>query len=711
MPETPQPRRAAAALALGLTAAVVIGVYLSVPDDPLRRRLVVTLIDAVAWFMGGVVLLSMREGIGARSSRAVGLTFLIGSAVIGLVFVSGITGSEVEPGYADLLFLLPLVTLIGGFRSEIKHHVPPGDRRELATDAALIVCALMTAGYVLIRPAEATSDVSASAVTFALVTAFLVATYPALAIWIPTRAHVARAVVFAGLGAAVLTFGWQWTHMTYDATDAAIELPIALSPLAVVATYLVIRPAKKLPRPSRFARPILTSVTVIATCAALLITGVLAESRGLTVLQTGLFIGVLAIAVAVRIIANQITVTQASESVRRALGQKEMALADTDAALERVRETNETLKSSEEHLRLVFDAAVDGIIELDVNDVVMRTNEAFCQMVHLDRETVIGQRWQALTASLDGADARFAELPSAGQAQLERSDGTPLYLESRVSEIPTNPPRRLVLIRDVTPGKAADQTIRSLLKFLQEKDEDRTSLLRRTNSAIESERNRIARDLHDGPVQGVSAASLSLEAALLMIGAGDVERGVDVLSKVRKELADEADALRSLMSGLRPPVLEERGLIPALREAVTRFGIEQSVETDLVGTLPRPMSSDLETLAYRVVQEALTNAAKHARAGRVVVSVETTATSLRVEVEDDGRGFDSAMTREFLRQGRVGLASMRERVELANGTFVIRSNPGRGTSIVATLPVDPAPEAREGAREGSTSLPGRRPAS
>ncbi|MBA3363933.1 MAG: hypothetical protein H0T07_05975, partial [Actinobacteria bacterium] len=325
MPETPQPRRAAAALALGLTAAVVIGVYLSVPDDPLRRRLVVTLIDAVAWFMGGVVLLSMREGIVARSSRAVGLTFLIGSAVIGLVFVSGITGSEVEPGYADLLFLLPLVTLIGGFRSEIKHHVPSGDRRELATDAALIVCALMTAGYVLIRPAEATSDVSASAVTFALVTACLVATYPALAIWIPTRAHVARAVVFAGLGAAVLTFGWQWTHMTYDATNAAIELPIALSPLAVVATYLVIRPAKKLPRPSRFARPILTSVTVIATCAALLITGVLAESRGLTVLQTGLFIGVLAIAVAVRIIANQITVTQASESVRRALGQKEMA--------------------------------------------------------------------------------------------------------------------------------------------------------------------------------------------------------------------------------------------------------------------------------------------------------------------------------------------------------------------------------------------------
>jgi PAS domain S-box-containing protein len=692
MRNTSSSRRLRATVALSITALVVLGVYLAAPDDSDRRPLVVNLVDAVAWFMGGVVLLVMREGKVAGSARMVGFTLLIGSAVIGVVFVSGL-GSAVEPGVADMLFLLPLLPLAIGFRSEIRRHVPIGDRRELATDAALIVSAFMAGAYVLIRPIEASASVSASAVTFSLLTAFLLATYPALAIWVPTRAHIARGSVFAILGGAILAFGWQWTHRMHDATNAAVELPIALAPLAVVATYLVIRPADRLPKPSRIAKPILTSVAVIAACGTLLVTGVFGEVRGLTPVQTGVFIGVLAIAVAVRIIANQITVTQASESVRRALGQKEAALAETDAALDRVREANETLRRSEEHLRLVFDAAVDGIVELDADDVVVRANEAFCRMVHLDRSTVEGQPWHALAASLDGADQRFGDLPSAGQAQLERSDGAPIYLESRVSEIPMDPPRRLVLIRDVTPGKAADQTIRSLLKFLQEKDEDRTSLLRRTNSAIESERNRIARDLHDGPVQGVSAASLSLEAALLMIGAGDADRGVEVLSKVRKELADEADALRALMSGLRPPVLEERGLMPALREAVTRFGIEHGVDTELVGTLPRPLSADLETLAYRVVQEALTNAAKHARANRVVVSVEATATSLRVEVEDDGRGFDSGMMREFLRQGRVGLAGMRERVELANGTFVIRSNRGRGTSIVATLPVDVPAEA------------------
>jgi signal transduction histidine kinase len=256
--------------------------------------------------------------------------------------------------------------------------------------------------------------------------------------------------------------------------------------------------------------------------------------------------------------------------------------------------------------------------------------------------------------------------------------------------IPTDPPRTLVLVRDVSAAKVADQTIRSLFQFLQDRDEDRTRLLRRSNAAIEQERNRIARDLHDGPVQGVSAASLSLEAALLMIKAGDVERGTDVLVKIREELAGEADALRRLMAGLRPPVLEERGLIPALRETLSRFGIETGVVTSFEGELKRTVPRDVETLAYRLVQEALSNVGKHAEAATVTVLVTADGSQLRVEIEDDGRGFETHRARDFLRSGRVGLASMRERVELASGTFTLRSTPGRGTVVTALIPVDEA---------------------
>jgi signal transduction histidine kinase len=219
--------------------------------------------------------------------------------------------------------------------------------------------------------------------------------------------------------------------------------------------------------------------------------------------------------------------------------------------------------------------------------------------------------------------------------------------------------------------------------------------MRRTNAAIEAERNRIARDLHDGPVQGVSAASLSLEAALLMIKAGDLDDGLDILNKIRQELSEEADNLRRLMSGLRPPLLEERGLVPAIRETLSKFGHEQSVDTDFTSSVPVEVPADLETLAYRIVQEALSNAGKHAQAANLSVSIEADAGQLRIEIADDGVGFDSAQSRDYLRMGRVGLASMRERVELANGTFMVHSNPGRGTTILATLPLSATTATRE----------------
>jgi signal transduction histidine kinase len=390
----------------------------------------------------------------------------------------------------------------------------------------------------------------------------------------------------------------------------------------------------------------------------------------------------------VRILANQFATAQARSEARDALEHRERALREADRALGREREANETLRSSEEHLRLVFDAAADGFVELDERNVIVRANEAFAWMVGLDRSMVEGRSWDALTGIVQGGGPSFQQLPETGQGEIRRAEGQPLYLESRISNVPTLPPRRLMLVRDVTAAKVADRTIRSLFQFLQDRDEDRTRLLRRTNAAIEQERNRIARDLHDGPVQGVSAASLSLEAALLMIKAGDVDRGLEVLTRLRGELAGEADALRRLMAGLRPPVLEERGLMPALRETLARFGTDLGVATEFTGHLDAEIPGDLETLAFRVVQEALTNIAKHADASRVTVHVSSEQEHLRIEVEDDGTGFETERARDFLRSGRVGLASMRERVELASGTFAVRSTPGRGTAVMATIPLD-----------------------
>jgi two-component system sensor histidine kinase DegS len=252
------------------------------------------------------------------------------------------------------------------------------------------------------------------------------------------------------------------------------------------------------------------------------------------------------------------------------------------------------------------------------------------------------------------------------------------------------------MIRDVTASKTAEQTIRTLFQFLQDRDEDRTRLLQRSNTAIEAERNRIARDLHDGPIQGVSAASLSLEAVKLMMEAGDTLRALDTVKKICEELGEEAFNLRRIMSDLRPPLLEQRGLIPAVRELCEKWQSETEVPVQVIADAHGIVPSDLETLAYRVVQEALSNVKKHAGATEVTVRIEASGGSLRVEAKDNGSGFDPEDARQFLRAGKVGLASMRERAELAGGTLTVKSAPGTGTSVTATLPFEVLATAPQG---------------
>ncbi len=694
-PVTRQFRAGAGALLLVAMAAVIAARLLPTPGTT-AALVLPNVAVAVSGFISAGVIASANRFHRWNGHRA----FVFASFILGLTGVAfsllAASGRVVDTlGQTNLLFLLFLPPLFYALRAELLDHFPRRERAEFAADVLLATASLTAIIYLIIVPPTAGPAAEASAALWAVLAATQVAMFFSLMLWAPTREHVGLALSFALGAVAASGFGWEWAKGSFTVASPVVTTSAALSVLGLAATAAYLRRDSRTQRTDRRARPPIGNGSVIVACAALVTVAIMHGRDEISGSQEVVMIAALGLGVTARVIMSQAKITVAHRETRTALAAKELALHEADQALDRVREANETLRQSEEHLRLVFEAAVDGIVELDVHDIVLRANDAFCSMVGLDRAVVEGQPWTALAAAIDGADAGFASLPRTGTGLIQQTEGQALHLESRTSEVPMDPPRRILLVRDVTAGRVADQTIRSLFQFLQDRDEDRTRLLRRTNAAIESERNRIARDLHDGPVQGVSAASLSLEAALLMIKAGDIERGTEVLTKIRKELAGEADSLRALMSGLRPPVLEERGLIPALRETLARFGTDQGVLTTFNGALAKPIPRDLETLAYRVVQEALSNAGKHAKAGRVNVNVEADLTQLRIEVEDDGTGFDSARAREFLHQGRVGLASMRERVELASGSFVVRSSLGRGTTILATLPVDTVPALRE----------------
>jgi PAS domain S-box-containing protein len=690
MEAVPSPRRILPVL---VALAIVCLIALLLADPGTTASSVTRALTAGASFvLAGVTVMGAARSDGWPGQRSLGIALLVVGAaamVFGLVGVA--TDRAFEPHALDVLLLVILVPFIAAARDEFAAHFDEPYRREVIADVAVLSLSLAAIAYIVIVPPNAGADAAVAAATFAILGATVIGIFGALALWAPARSHL---LAFAGFGIIALVtiwFGHAWADGTSQVASGWISVVYVLAPPAIGCMFLLVphdRERIGIREPVAVVRPLLTSITVIAASAALSLVAIMDDARGIAGGQATVILMLLGTAIALRILINQLASAEAYTSLRAAVAESDASLRDMDAALERVREANESLTTSEEHLRLVFEAAVDGFVEVDHEGTIVRANDAFARMISTDAGALTGLPWAALAGVVDGADTGFGLLLNGAHATLERSDGQVMHLESTASQIPTDPPRTLLLVRDVTAAKVADQTIRSLFHFLQDRDEDRTRLLRRSNAAIEQERNRIARDLHDGPVQGVSAASLSLEAALLMIKSGDVERGTEVLVKIRQELAGEADALRQLMAGLRPPVLEERGLMPALRETVARFEGDTGIVSSFEGDLKRPVPRDVETLAYRVVQESLTNIGKHAKATTVMVHLDTDGNQLRVEVEDDGQGFETARARDYLRAGRVGLASMRERVELASGTFNLRSSPGRGTVVTALIPLD-----------------------
>ena len=229
--------------------------------------------------------------------------------------------------------------------------------------------------------------------------------------------------------------------------------------------------------------------------------------------------------------------------------------------------------------------------------------------------------------------------------------------------------------------------LNGLARQVARQAEERKRLLDRTVQAAEEERARIAANLHDGPIQRLTGLGYATALARLHVERGETADSSRILEGLEAEIGGEVKALRQLMIELRPPVLDELGLSAALSDCADEFerrsGVRCTVRSTARMRLPRP----LETVLYWVAQEALTNIRKHAGASRawVLLSVENGMAQLKVS--DDGVGFDVARTQRHGGQEHFGLAGMRQRVEMAGGTWEVQSHPGRGTTVTATLPL------------------------
>jgi signal transduction histidine kinase len=201
-------------------------------------------------------------------------------------------------------------------------------------------------------------------------------------------------------------------------------------------------------------------------------------------------------------------------------------------------------------------------------------------------------------------------------------------------------------------------------------------------SVIE-ERNRLARELHDAMTQNLFSLSLTAEAAagLVRTDPGRAEAEIDRVRQLARETQAE---LRSLVFELRPPRLEADGLVATVGKDLDVLGRAHGLKADLQvhGTLE--LASTVEMELYRIVQEALNNAVRHARAESITVGVDADAGTVTITVRDDGVGFDAAA--RAIRERRLGLTSMRERAESLGGKLTIETAPRAGTTVRVEVP-------------------------
>ncbi len=213
---------------------------------------------------------------------------------------------------------------------------------------------------------------------------------------------------------------------------------------------------------------------------------------------------------------------------------------------------------------------------------------------------------------------------------------------------------------------------------------ERDDLRRRIMQAQEQERLRLAHDLHDQTGQSLTAAILELKGVEALID----ERAGHRLRLLRKQMEEMGKTLHRVAWELRPASIDELGLASALANYISEWSTQYGIAADFHCTDSRldDLPDELRTTIYRVVQEALTNIAKHAKApGTASIVVERMGTSLRLTIEDDGCGFENSSSE---RSGGLGLLGMRERLSLIGGELEIETSSGAGTTIFARIPLD-----------------------
>ena len=343
-----------------------------------------------------------------------------------------------------------------------------------------------------------------------------------------------------------------------------------------------------------------------------------------------------------------------------------------------------TLEGAEHAYRVLIESMNEGALTLTTDKVILYANQCFARMVKCPLEQVIGSSLRRFLSAEDRATLRpllkrAAKSGSKIQVFLHAGDGSKMPVQISIRPLAKNGFNHApigMVVTDMTEARHNEEMLRALTH--------------RVVQVQEAERGRVALELHDNITQNLCAVLPRWQALANKLPAHEKASRGEVM-KLSELLGQTVEEVQRIARNLRSSVLDELGLIPALRATCTEFADRTGVSLKLAcQPLTARLPAEGELALYRILQNALENVEKHARARHVTVRLRQRA-FIQLTINDDGIGFNPehhAARRKG--KGGLGLLSMRERATYVGGDFKIKSVRGAGTKIEVLIPLPPA---------------------
>ncbi|HEU4574824.1 MAG TPA: PAS domain S-box protein [Chitinophagaceae bacterium] len=349
------------------------------------------------------------------------------------------------------------------------------------------------------------------------------------------------------------------------------------------------------------------------------------------------------------------------------------------------RMAEEALRLSERKYYLLFEnnplpmwmVSLPGLQIIDVNKSAINhygySREEFLNMTTPDLRPA-----EEVMKFLNHTQQQLTGMRNAGVWRHKKKNGDIIFVDVISHDVVyEGKPVRLVLVNDVTDKLQAEEQLQRSYTEIRE-------LTKHLQDIREQERIAIAREIHDELGQQLTVLKMDVSWVKKRLTAGD-EVIAAKMEEMTELLNETVKTVRRIASELRPSILDDLGLAAAIEWQLKEFEKRTEISTEFYGTESEPaLQKDVKTSIFRILQESLTNVARHAQAGKVAVKLFCKDGQLLLNIEDDGKGFDHE---GILTKKTLGLLGMRERTAMIGGTYEVKSKPGEGTKITVSIPV------------------------